>query len=378
MFHLINSSTRHLIALSFAIFIFITPFAQISSCLDILPNPDVSSPAFQEFDRYIQVLGVLKFYAEPGVSDAKLIHAASIGAELLDNDEDGLIDDVELGEQLSLVNSIMPLFLEEGSPAEEAMMENFDETFCVHAVLYSEEIAPEAPLDWFSEASLEEILHTINGCGHVELYPSMFALWPAGASQLTQAMDLARGGQFLGVPGSYPEEAWFHYTDVTCDYECMAIEYLYWAIATNMGVLNTPDICEAIEEEWELCSPELLETIDQMVYWIITNTSNKLPQQAPNGIYCPIVSVSETTLKVPPNVYPNPSNNQIAIDLNSLSPNAKICVIIETSGREVFSYEINSDSQSVLLDVDLVSGMYFLSLYSKTEVLLYSTTILIN
>jgi hypothetical protein len=378
MFHLINSSTRHLIALSFAIFIFITSFAQTSSCLDILPNPDVSSPAFQEFDRYIQVLGVLKFYAEPGVSDAKLIHAASIGAELLDNDEDGLIDDVELGEQLSLVNSIMPLFLEEGSPAEEAMMENFDETFCVHAVLYSEEIAPEAPLDWFSEASLEEILHTINGCGHVELYPSMFALWPAGASQLTQAMDLARGGQFLAVPGSYPEEAWFHYTDVTCDYECMAIEYLYWSIATNMGVLDTPEICEAIEEEWEPCSPELLETTDPMVYWIITNPNNKLPQQAPNGIYCPIVSVSETTLKVQPNVYPNPSNNQIAIDLNSLSSNAKICVITEASGREVFSYEINSASQSVLLDVDLVSGIYFLSIYSKTEAFLYSTTILIN
>lgn len=373
-----NVSIRYLLGLSYAILIFITPFAQTSSCLDILPNPNVSSPAFQEFDRYIEVLGVLKFYAEPGVNDAKLIHAASIGAELLDNNEDGLIDDVELGEQLSMVNSIMPLFLEEGSLAEEAMMENLDETFCVHAVLYSDEIAPEAPLDWFSEASLEEILHTINGCGHVVLYPSMFALWPAGASQLTQAMDLARGGQFIGVPGSYPKEAWFHYTDVTCDYECMAIEYLYWAIATNMGVLDTPEICLAIEEEWELCSPELLETMDLMVYWIITNTNNKLPQQAPNGIYCPIVAVSETILKVPPNVYPNPSHDQIVIDLNSLSSNAKICVITEASGREVFSYEINTVCQSVILDVDLVSGIYFLSLYSKTEALLYSTTILIN
>ena len=174
-------------AISFVIMLVRTSFSQSTSCLEILPNPNTSSPAFQEFDRFIEVLGVLQFYAEPGVSDAQLLHAASIGAELLDNNEDGLIDDDALGEQLSNVNATMPLFLEEGSPAEEAMMDNFDDTFCVHAVLYSDEIAPDSPLDWFSEACLEEILHTINGCGHTELCPAIFALWPAGASQLAQA-----------------------------------------------------------------------------------------------------------------------------------------------------------------------------------------------
>ena len=352
--------------------------AQTASCLDILSNPDAENPAFSEFDRYINVLGTIKFYAEPGVSDAQLLHAASIGAELLDNDENGVVDDIDLAEQLITINAVMPLFFNEGSSAENAMMDNWDDSFCVSAVLYSQEISPWAPVDWFEDACLEEILHTINVCGHVELYPSTFALAPPGGSLLCQAMDLARGGQFLGVPGSYPEEAWFHYTDVTCDYECMAIEYLYWCIATDMGVLNTPEICAAIEEEWEPCSPELFENTDALMHSIVNNPAYKLPQLAPNGIYCPIVSVSETTLKVPPNVYPNPSNNQIAIDLNSLSLNAKIFVITETSGREVFSDEINPVSHSVLLDVDLVSGIYLLSLYSKTEALLYSTTILIN
>lgn len=63
--------------------------AQTASCLDILSNPDAENPAFSEFDRYINVLGTIKFYAEPGVSDSQLLHAASIGAELLDNDENG-------------------------------------------------------------------------------------------------------------------------------------------------------------------------------------------------------------------------------------------------------------------------------------------------
>ena len=369
---------RYLLAIPFVLLMFNTSFAQTSSCLEILPNPNASSPAFQEFDRFINVLGVLQFYAEPGVSDVKLLHAASIGAELLDNNEDGFIDDVELGEQLSSVNAVMPLFLAEGSPAEEAMMDNFDGTFCVHAVLYSEEIAPDSPLDWFSEASLEEILHTINGCGHVELYPSMFALWPAGASQLAQAMDLARGGQFLGVPGSYPEEAWFHYTDVTCDYECMAIEYLYWALASNMGVLNTPDICNAIAEEWELCSPELLASTDLMISWIISNPLNKLPQLAPNGIYCPVVSVAETTIQLSPNVFPNPSTDQITIDLNSLSSNAQFIVITDASGREIVSQKLNPNSQRVILNGEWVSGLYILSIYSYSDSQLYSTTLMIN
>jgi len=367
---------RYLLSVPFVLLLVNTSFSQSASCLEILPNPNLSSPAFQEFDRFVDVLGVLQFYAEPGVSDAQLLHAASIGAELLDNNEDGLIDDVELGEQLSNVNATMPLFLAEGSPAEEAMMDNFDDTFCVHAVLYSDEIAPDSPLDWFSEACLEEILHTINGCGHTELYPSMFALWPAGASQLVQAMDLARGGQFLGIPGSYPEEAWFHYTDVTCDYECMAIEYLYWALATNMGVLNTPEICDAIAEEWELCSPELLASTDLMIYSIITNPLNKLPQLAPDGIYCPVVSISETTIQRSPNVFPNPSYDQFVIDLNALSSRAEYIVIADASGREILTQKVNPNAQRVILDGDLVSGLYILSIYSDS--LLYSTSLIVN
>ena len=376
MIQIIHFSIRYLLAISFVIMLVRTSFSQSTSCLEILPNPNTSSPAFQEFDRFIEVLGVLQFYAEPGVSDAQLLHAASIGAELLDNNEDGLIDDDALGEQLSNVNATMPLFLEEGSPAEEAMMDNFDDTFCVHAVLYSDEIAPDSPLDWFSEACLEEILHTINGCGHTELYPAIFALWPAGASQLAQAMDLARGGQFLGIPGSYPDEAWFHYSDVTCDYECMAIEYLYWALASNMGVLNTPEICEAIAEEWDLCSPELLASTDLMIYSIITNPLNKLPQLAPDGVYCPVVSVSETAIQGSPNVFPNPSHDQFVIDLNALSSHAKFIVITDASGREVISQKLTPNAQRVILDGDLVSGRYILSIYA--DVLLYSTSLIIN
>ena len=46
---------------------------------------------------------------------------------------------------------------------------------------------------WGSDASVEEIMHTINAVGHVEVYPAAFSLEP-GSSKLTEAMDVARGG----------------------------------------------------------------------------------------------------------------------------------------------------------------------------------------
>ena len=73
--------------------------------------------------------------------------------------------------------------------------------------------------------------------GHTNIYPSAFSLQP-NSSLLTEAMDMARGGQFIQHPGSYPQEAWYHYDDYTCDYECMAVEYLYWCIVTDMGILS--------------------------------------------------------------------------------------------------------------------------------------------
>ncbi|PCJ82596.1 MAG: hypothetical protein COA49_00615 [Bacteroidetes bacterium] len=378
---MIKRYARIMVNLSFSaiyILVFNTSLAQTFSCLDILPNPDTSSPALQEFDRYIEVLGCLKFYAEPGVSDSKLLHAASIGAELLDNDENGIIDDDSLGTYLVSVNAVLPIFLEEGSVAEYSMMENDDGSFCTHAVLYSHEIDPNAPVDWFEDASLEEILHTINGCGHVNIYPSTFALSPPGASQLSQSMDIARGGQFLGVPGAYPDEAWFHYTDITCDYECMEIEYLYWAIASNMGVLNTPEICAAISEEWELCSPTLLEQTDVMIHSIITNPSFYLPQIPPNGIYCPTDGVFEVSNFVNPFIFPNPSSDSFTLNLNSLFSSVVSLKISDSFGRIVYSEILSPSTNEVNIESNLAPGYYLLSLYSQESKNLFSTSLIIE
>ena len=50
-------------------------------------------------------------------------------------------------------------------------------------------------------------MHTINHVGHVNVYPDAFGLEP-DSSLLSDAMDVARGGQFVSHPSNYPEEAW--------------------------------------------------------------------------------------------------------------------------------------------------------------------------
>ena len=52
------------------------------------------------------------------------------------------------------------------------------------------------------DATVEEVLHTINTCGHVDAYPQLYSLEP-NSSYLTSAMDIARGGQWINLPDAY-------------------------------------------------------------------------------------------------------------------------------------------------------------------------------
>ena len=133
---------------------------------------------------------------------------------------------------------MVPVFNGEGSAAEEDFSDNYRGNG-VSAVLYNKRSDPSRPGYWGADATVEEIMHTINAVGHTEVYPDAFGLAP-NSSLLTAAMDVARGGQFISHPGTYPEAAWYHYDDTTCDYQCMAIEYLYWAQVSNMEILNDP------------------------------------------------------------------------------------------------------------------------------------------
>ena len=254
-------------------------------CYEVESNPNQGQPGFSYFTKYVNVLDCFEIYAPSNITDEKVLHAAAIAAELLDNDEDGIVDDPELKEELILNGALMPIFASEFSQAANNFFNNYDGEGA-SAVLFNSEIDPSNPGYWGDDASVEEIIHTINHVGHVNIYPEAFSIQP-NSSIMSDAMDIARGGQFINVPNNYPEESWYHYDDWTCDYECMAIEYMYWSIVSYMGILNDPQTCSGIDNEWELCTPELFQSVDTLMYSLILNPNYKIPHLAPDGNYCP-------------------------------------------------------------------------------------------
>ena len=264
---------------------------QNTVCFTVDPNPN-STTAFSGFTKYVDVLGCFSIYAESTITDAKVLHAAAVAAELLDNNEDGIVDDPLIEAQLISENALMPIFFQDGNAAMNTFANNYNGNG-VSAVLYNGEIDPTQTGHWGDDATVEEVIHTINHVGHTNVYPAAFSM-QANSSLMSSAMDVARGGQFMSVPNNYPASAWYHYDDQTCDYECMMIEYMYWAIVSYMGILNDPQTAQGISDEWEPYNLTLLQSMDTLMYNLITDPQYKLPLLAPDGNYCPNTSsVSE-------------------------------------------------------------------------------------
>jgi hypothetical protein len=262
--------------------------AQNTVCFNIEANPNPNDLALAPFTKYVDVLGCFSIYAESTIADAKVLHAAAVAAELLDNNEDGIVDDPLIEAQLIIENALMPLFFQDGNTAMD-IFENHYNGDGVSAVLFNNEIDPTQTGHWGDDATVEEIMHTINHVGHTNVYPSAFSMGP-NSSLISTAMDVARGGQFMTIPNPYPANAWYHYDDYTCDYECMMIEYMYWALVSNMGILNDAQTASGIANEWEPYNATLLQSMDILMYDLITDVQYKLPQLAPDGNYCPTPS----------------------------------------------------------------------------------------
>ena len=267
-------------------------YAQNTVCFTIDPNPNPNDPALSWATKYVDVLGCFSIYAESTISDAKVLHAAAVAAELLDNNEDGIVDDPLIETQLTNENALMPIFYDDGNAAMNTFENNYNGNG-VSAVLWNFEMDPSQTGHWGDDATVEEIIHTINHVGHTNVYPAAFSMQP-NSSLMTAAMDVARGGQLLSPPWVYPTSAWYHYDDNTCDYEGMTIEYIYWAIVSYMGILDDPQTASGIANEWEPYNATLLQSMDTLMYNLITDPQYKLPLLAPDGNYCPnATSISE-------------------------------------------------------------------------------------
>jgi hypothetical protein len=267
---------------------------------DTAVDPDASSGAFEigsvpasepsfapYFDKHVSVFG-LHLFGTAAVPDEDMLHAAAVLAQYLDNDEDGVPDDLAILDALQSASggpAAMVMFATESEIEASGI---FESNLGERAVqdLYASETHPQgSSANGGFDATLEEVLHLVTHYGWAKAYPNDFAESPG--STLADAMDVARGGSFMEVPDAYPSEAWYHYDDETCTYDCMVTEYVYWALTSLLGAQSYPGRCESIEHEWELCTPEAVQGQDTAITALLQGSDYVLPTVIPDGTYEP-------------------------------------------------------------------------------------------
>ena len=231
----------------------------------------------RKFNRKVEVFGI-KIFAVPGVSDANLLHAANLMAQYLDNDEDGNPDNQAVVDKMVEKKAFLVMWKKQrdliintpnGWEGQDLGNDETHPSFVANG--------RTGPFD----AALEEVLHLITHIGYASVYPNVFG--ETQGSEIAQAMDLARGGQFTKIPNPYPSEAWYTYDDKTCDYSCMVTEYHYWAQTSILGAQENR--LGDIGHEWKLNTRDKVQQMDSAVFQLLTDPKYKFPTVLPDGTY---------------------------------------------------------------------------------------------
>lgn len=229
-----------------------------------------------KFNRKVVVFGV-DIYAVPQVEDAKLLHAANLVAQYLDNDEDGTPDNQAVVDRMVEEKAFMVMWKKESDLSRPPSGRTGQD-------LGNDETNPTYLADGFTgrfDAAYEEVLHIITHAGYAKVYPDVFG--EKKGTSIADAMDLARGGQFTSIPNNYPADAWYTYDDKTCEYNCQVTEYHYWALTSILGAQQNR--LDEIGQEWKLNTEEKVQNQDAAVYQLLTDPQYGFPTVLPDGTY---------------------------------------------------------------------------------------------
>jgi len=234
-----------------------------------------------EFPKQITVFGVSVVGSEK-LDEDKILHAAKVLAQYLDNDEDGIADNQIVVDKLVSLNATLVMHEDENDQEngpEFMGSEHFQDLmgFETHPEFVSGQNNSEF------DATLEEVLHLVSSKGYAEVYPEIWG--ETQGSSIANLMDIARGGHFETIPNEYPESAWYSYRDETCDYGCMVTEYFYWSLTTFLGAQDYPGRKEEIDEEWKFNTSVELLHVDQAMYDLLFTDEYKIATVLPDNEY---------------------------------------------------------------------------------------------
>lgn len=136
------------------------------------------------FSKYMRVFG-LHIFGNRLVTDDSMRHTASILASYLDNNYDGVIDDLSVVKNMRKESATMAVF---NKGCGGKMNKNIHKNYKLQC-LYQTEIKPN--VFGGDDATIEEVLHIITQFGYANAYPDKFA--ETTSSQIANIMDTARG-----------------------------------------------------------------------------------------------------------------------------------------------------------------------------------------
>ncbi len=241
----------------------------------IILNTDVG---YEVFNKKVMVFNI-SVYAFPSVEDTKLLHVANVLAQYLDNNEDGIVDNLIIHDELKANNSF--LFIWQTEIEKESFIipdghngKNIG-TAAINSIWHTNGHTGD-----FDDA-IETTWNFMSSFGFESTYPLIFGR--QANSEISIAMDVARGGNFQTPPTVYPPEAWFTKAAATCNYGCQVTNYNYWVLSSMLGAQKNR--LTNIQDEWKLNTRDKVQNEDVLAWAIFTNTSNNLPTVLPDGTY---------------------------------------------------------------------------------------------
>jgi len=239
------------------------------------------------FTKQVEIFGI-SIFATAKTPDSKILHAAALLAQYLDNDNDGQPDN-------QLV--IEAIHRSKGAVVMSATKQEADKIDLHRYIpekvwdgmtilgLHAEDTHPKGASRGVFDTAYEEILHLITSAGYANAYPNIFG--EKRGTAIALAMDQARGGYFRRAPRKYPDRAWFTYDERSCDYGCQITEYIYWGITSILGAQDFPGRLDNIFQEWKLNTAAKVKAGDPTLYQLLTDPKYAFPAKLPDGKYNP-------------------------------------------------------------------------------------------
>ena len=253
--------------------------AQISDCFEILDEKPFGqlSNAAQEMQKYVNVFGVFKIFADSRVLDGKVRYVAAVVSSFLDFNRDGKIDDAAFGQKLTEEQAHVVICFEDDDkcqyytehyhlafPNDQYQSpEGFKNDHA--ALLYQNEVQPsqlgktsKSSDKLFEDKTLFVIYRNFHRFGLAPYNPTLYGV--GGGSALHVGLVTAWGGQNYETPPStfYGTNAWYKNLDRNCNYRCQHEQFFAYTALMHLGEQQIQNGFPRICDVYDACNNRLL------------------------------------------------------------------------------------------------------------------------